>query len=635
MTRVLLLQLPIPQLNQGRQTGNIPLAGALLQQAAAGLSGFEVATLPESLTAYLGDAALLDLVLAHGADVVGFTVFCWNLDRSLFLARELKKRSAPFIIFGGPEVSPDNPRVRSPFVDFLVFGEGEVIFPRLLSDPLFRKVQSASVPADEVFRDSPSPYPAGLLEPEIENMMLLETQRGCPYRCGYCYYPKSRDRIALKDESWLLEAVKWAADREIPELYLLDPSLNARPRLGDFLVKVREINQDRRLGLISEIRAEAIDAPLAGLLAETGFTWFEIGLQSTNPRALEIMNRPLDAPKFLNGINLLKKNGIVPRIDLIAGLPGDDLDGFIRSVDFVAANDLQDDIQVFPLSVLPGTDFRRRAGQLGLEYSPDPPYLATGTPTFPRPHIFLAFEYAEYKLDVAFHPPPHLDPAWRTVNPASGPDHWVDLGGREFVAKVILESERPLSDLEVLSRRLTHPYQVFLGPRAADHVYVGRVLEILTSANPMTPLEVIFLEPPRSPRTEKLLSRIKIARPHFLDVEHQYQDSGPGDRTVMFTLISENPRRRFEGPMRRRVFWLRGGTFPTPGDLKKWSDLDGVLIDIDQPLPAALAWQAQTAPRADEIPDLCFPETRLQNNWLLLTKPEDFYFGARGFAPAP
>ena len=63
MIRVLLLQLPVPRLNYGVHTGNIPLGAACLKQAARHVSGVQVDILPESIAAYLGDAALLDIIL--------------------------------------------------------------------------------------------------------------------------------------------------------------------------------------------------------------------------------------------------------------------------------------------------------------------------------------------------------------------------------------------------------------------------------------------------------------------------------------------------------------------------------------------------------------------------------------------
>ncbi|MGA8243257.1 MAG: radical SAM protein, partial [Desulfobacterales bacterium] len=382
MIRALLLQLPIPQLNYGKQTGNIPLAAACLKLAAVDIPGTVVEIVPESIVSYLGDAALLYEILSREPDIVGFSVYSWNLRRSLHLAEKIKEAVNCRIVFGGPEITPDNRLVRSESVDFLVYGEGEVVFRHLLQDSTFWQKKTAAACADELFRSNPSPYPAGLLEPGIEDMVLLETQRGCPFRCGYCSYGKSRQHLTFKSAPLLLEAVEWAAAHKHSELYFLDPTLNTRPGIEALLEKIRTVNHRRNLALISEIRADWLDACLADRFAAAGFNWFEVGLQTTNPQALDLMNRSTDPARFLAGVSLLKERGISATIDLIAGLPGDNLDGFKGSVDFIVENDLRQDVQVFPLAVLPGTDFRARSRALGLIFEPEPPYPVMATPSF-------------------------------------------------------------------------------------------------------------------------------------------------------------------------------------------------------------------------------------------------------------
>ena len=135
MTRVLLIQLPIPHLNFGKQTGNIPLGAAYLKQAVAGLPGIRADIVPESIVSYLGDAALVQYVLDLKPEIVGFTGFSWNIERSLYLAAELKAHFQPKIIFGGPEVTADNPLVHSAQVDIFVCGEGEQAFSLLSISP--------------------------------------------------------------------------------------------------------------------------------------------------------------------------------------------------------------------------------------------------------------------------------------------------------------------------------------------------------------------------------------------------------------------------------------------------------------------------------------------------------------------
>nr|NJM03448.1 hypothetical protein [Desulfobacula sp.] len=86
--KVLLIQLPVPKLNFGLRTGNIPLGAACLKQAAAGIPDLRVDILPESLASHAGDETLVRVVAEYHPDILGFTVFSWNLMRSLYLAKK-------------------------------------------------------------------------------------------------------------------------------------------------------------------------------------------------------------------------------------------------------------------------------------------------------------------------------------------------------------------------------------------------------------------------------------------------------------------------------------------------------------------------------------------------------------------
>jgi len=635
MTRVLLLQLPVPRLNYGVQTGNIPLGAAYLKQAAGILPEVQVDILPQSIASYLGDAALIDIILARKPDIVGFTVYCWNLERSLYFAKKIKESYAAQIIFGGPEITADNPLIDSRHVDFYVYGEGEAVFLKLLQDQTFWKKRNAAEPAGAIFRKSPSPYLQNVLEPEIENVMLLETQRGCPYRCGYCYYNKSNAGLSFADEDYLLQGVKWALDYDVKELYLLDPSLNVRPGLKDLLKKISLINKGRRLEIISEIRAEAIDAEMADLFAAAGFSWFEIGLQSTNSRALEIMNRPTDIKRFAQGAKLVKERGIVPAIDLIVGLPGDDLQGFSRSVAFVAQNNLQDDIQVFPLSVLPGTDFRLNSNKLGLRFNKSPPYTLIESSEFSNEDMLLAFDYAEVRFDVVLYPMPDLDVSWKLGSDrmtATPQDLAVQIGKENYVAKLQLDSKRPLSELESLAKRLTHPYQVIIHSKLRDPDFIKKTLKVLSTINPFAPLEIIFLEPKGTPDTASFLSAVKLQRPHFLDQDLRYLFPREGNRAVLFSFVTQDTTRRFTGDMERQVFWWKNNRFPEMEDLAELSALDGILIDMARSVGEIEMWQDRFAGHAEDIPLISFADVLLQKRWLLLTMPDDYVGKALNWA---
>lgn len=637
MPHALLLQLPIPRHTYGLKTGNIPLGAACLKLASRDVDGTQVDVLPESVASYLGDAALLARVTRERPDIVGFTVFSWNLERSLHLAQALKGAYGPRIVFGGPEITPDNRLARSPAVDRRICGEGEAAFRRLLVDPAAwagpprRTGESAAI-----FRHAESPYLCGLLEPELENLMLLETQRGCPYRCGFCFYNKARDRVQFAEESQVLRAVAWAVERRIGQVYLLDPSLNVRPRLKRLLAGIARLNADRRVRFFSEIRAEAVDDDLADRLAAAGFDWFEIGLQTTNAEALRRMNRPAPVERVLAGARRLKARGITPSIDLILGLPGDNLAGFMRSVDAVAECGLEDDVQVFPLAVLPGTDFRRRRRELGLHALARPPYTVYRTDGFRPEDFLLAYDYAETRLDTVFFPLPDLDASYRV---GGRPGRWGDLrvrlGGADYVAKVMLSRRRAADSVRRAAGILTQPYQIVVPPGfgGRDHGRLEEALRLTTAANPFSPLEIVLFNPEEPPRRAALLTAAALNRPHFLDGDLRYLFPREGDRAVLITVVSDDPRVRFQGDMGRQVFWWRAAAPPGPRDLARYRHLDGILIDSDASARALMDWQDRAAGRVSERYHIAFGEAVLQRRWVQLTRPDEVAGPALSWLP--
>jgi radical SAM superfamily enzyme YgiQ (UPF0313 family) len=454
---VLLAQLPIPPPGPGPIEGNVPLAAAYLKLFARrqGLEEFyAIELLPAELANSLGDQGLIEAILARRPWMVGFTCYLWNVERTLWIAERLKQRRPELIVLlGGPEITADNARVlENPAVDYAVLGEGEQMFAELLQTLNGPAADSASV-TSELARPTcrrplnsqclhagasidldaiSSPYVEGLLDLADGRRMLLETARGCRFRCKYCYYPKSHEGLRFLSAEQILANLNCAAEHgagdcpnfrlsengTVPfagggttEVVLLDPTLNQRPDFADFLRLLRRGNTAGRLAFSGELRAEGIDAELARLLREANFHEVEIGLQSVEPKAWKLMGRPVDLAAFERGVKALLAEGIKARVDLILGLPGDTVDSVRRGFDFLHRTRAYTETQVFNLSILPGTAFRREAAQLGLRYQPWPPYYVLQTPTLSMEDIFGLMEEAQEAFGVEFDalPPPQLD----------------------------------------------------------------------------------------------------------------------------------------------------------------------------------------------------------------------------------
>lgn len=436
---ILLVQLPVPPLGPAPIRGNVPLAAAYLKLFAAqkGLEAFfDIEIFPPMLANTLGDQALASELANRSPWMIGFTCYVWNIERTLALAAAVKQRLPHVrIVLGGPEITPDNAWVLDdPSYDFAAIGEGEQTFAQLLLGVLDEPVPPVPIaglyvpPAQGGARFDPlrqpakrtplpdinvlgSPYVAGVLDAADEQMMLLETTRGCVFKCKFCYYPKSYDRQYYLEPQHVESGLRHAQERGAREVFLLDPTLNQRKDFADLLRLLARGNPGRRFTYFGELRAEGITPLTARLLKEANFTEVEIGLQSIDPDAQEKMDRKNNLRAFERGVRAIMNEGIHVKVDLIVGLPGDTLESVRRGMKYLRDEKLYSDMQVFNLSILPGTAFRHEAAELGLRFQPRPPYYVLGTPTLGLEDLYQLMDEARsiFELEFDAQPRPILD----------------------------------------------------------------------------------------------------------------------------------------------------------------------------------------------------------------------------------
>jgi MoaA/NifB/PqqE/SkfB family radical SAM enzyme len=242
-------------------------------------------------------------------------------------------------------------------------------------------------------------------------MLLLETSRGCRYRCRFCYYWKSYDAVYQLSNDNIRASLRHAAQRGAREVFLLDPTLNQRRDFADLLRLLAEGNPGRRFSYFDELRGEGVTEETARLLRQANFTEVEVGLQSVEPDAMTLMDRKNNLRAFERGVRAMMGQSIRVKVDLIVGLPGDSVASVRRGLHYLRDNGLCSDLQVFNLAVLPGTAFREQAGELGLVYQPRPPYYVLKTPRLERADLFGLIHEAQEEFGIEFDalPPPLLD----------------------------------------------------------------------------------------------------------------------------------------------------------------------------------------------------------------------------------
>jgi radical SAM superfamily enzyme YgiQ (UPF0313 family) len=363
---------------------------------------------------------VLERILSTSPDIVGLSCYVWNITLLMEVARRLKaERPGVPIVIGGPEVGPLGREVlsRYPAIDVVVRSEGEVPFGEIIErlaamgagfrGPLplddvpgivFRRdsviVETGEAPILRDLDVLPSPHLGGYVDASRARIVCIETQRGCVFRCNFCFYNKD---LSIRNRRFDLERVKqeilfWL-DRDVLEIYLMDPVFNLNAARTKELCAFIAAHNTKRVAFHAEIWAEFVDEEMARLFKAANITFLEVGLQSTDDSALATVERRLKLHKFLDGIDNLKRQQLPFELQLIFGLPGETRESFRTSLNFAARLE-PTWLSVFPLMVLPGTELWHKAGPLKLEFDPAPPYVI-------RSHLSMTRDDVAYGLRVS------------------------------------------------------------------------------------------------------------------------------------------------------------------------------------------------------------------------------------------
>ena len=330
-------------------------------------------------------------------ELVCFSCYVWNIERTLYLAENLKKaRPETKILLGGPEVSFDVERIlwEHPFVDFLIAGEGERVFSLLLeelalgersqTEPDLRGIPGLAFRREERIRANPPaapeaferiPFPYHTLPCEDDKVAYYESVRGCPFRCAYCLSSVDKTIRALP-MSRVRTDLSYFIYKRVKQVKFIDRTFNYDPRRCAEIMEYLVTNDNGVTNFHFEVCGDLIDETMLELLsrARPGLFQLEIGVQSTNPATLESIRRSCDFPRLAKNVERIRNfGGVHLHLDLIAGLPYEDYLTFKKSF-----NDVYrlrpHDLQLGFLKLLPGTPLRDMTAEYRYVFRRQAPY---------------------------------------------------------------------------------------------------------------------------------------------------------------------------------------------------------------------------------------------------------------------
>jgi anaerobic magnesium-protoporphyrin IX monomethyl ester cyclase len=327
--------------------------------------------------------------------VIGFSCYIWNIEETIKVISILKKVNPSIIIvLGGPEVSYDSFEwmQRIPQIDFIVMGDGEYTFKRLLVEiekngdfnmvPGIAYRTNGQIVMNEQsnelnIKNIPSPY---RFEEDIpyfsKRITYFETSRGCPFTCQYC---QSSIEVGVQyfDPEKVKDDLRFLMANGAKTIKFLDRTFNIN---RDYAIEIFQFLIDEHVpGAVFqfEITADIMRPEVIEFLnknAPKGLFRFEIGVQSTNDLTNELVKRKQNFAKLTRTVKMLKDAGKIDlHLDLIAGLPEENYHSFRKSFNDVF--ELRpEELQLGFLKMLRGTGLRLSATNWGYSYMDHSPY---------------------------------------------------------------------------------------------------------------------------------------------------------------------------------------------------------------------------------------------------------------------
>ena len=329
-------------------------------------------------------------------DIVGFSNYFWNYEYNLEQAKNIKEKYPECkIIFGGHQVSRESDFLQKyPFIDILIFGEGEIPFTRILrsldkgegleSIPniSFRNSEGEIIKTEdkaEGVENYPSPYLTGIFDkllnvPEgMEFNAQLETNRGCPYHCSFCDWCD----YDLPMRQFPMERVKkdleWISEHKISYCMCVDSNFGLFERdeeIAEFAVSLKKKNgfPDKFGACFAKNKTDRIFT-INKMFNDVGMSkGVSLAFQSMSETVLENISRKnMNKDKLSEQLELYHKAGIPTYTELILGLPGETLESFSEGICELLERGQHDSINVFrcevyPNSTLSNKDYMQKFG---------------------------------------------------------------------------------------------------------------------------------------------------------------------------------------------------------------------------------------------------------------------------------
>jgi len=325
----------------------------------------------------------------------GFTCNVYNCVKTCEIAKKVDEKI--ITVAGGIHFSftSEESLANFPEIDIVVRGEGELTIVDLIktlnkngklnhvqgisyrhrnvivhtpSRPLIKNLDSLPYPAYHLVEDYLKQYHFTLMAGRNTRYMILETARGCEYKCSFCtqwnhwggtWRTKSTKRIA--DE---IEYLNETYDGVF--LWLTDDHVNLRFRGKQLYEELRHRRCKDDIMLFFQARTDdvASNADLISKLREVGVYWILCGVETDSEENLNEYKKGITKSDAYNAMKILKKSDIFSQAMFVIGARRDTRES-IESLRQYSI-DIASDLAIYTtLTPFPGTIYYETAKKNG------------------------------------------------------------------------------------------------------------------------------------------------------------------------------------------------------------------------------------------------------------------------------
>ena len=424
------------------------IAASLLQE------GHEVSLLDIEGYRY-SPARVSDMIDAISCEAIAIGTLITGYKYLKWLVKQIRKSKPDIPIWVGNSIASSIPEIllHDIPVDIAVLGEGEQTIKELAKsaeeggdlatiDGICFKSDGKIIytPPRQLIEDLDSiPFPAWQLFPQkiymnsdysylslSKPMAHINTVRGCPYHCTYCYHPFQNSKIRFHSAARVVEEIKRLQHEYkvksicfADDLFIIDKKR---------IYQICDLIDQEKLKIqwTTSARVNLVDKELLIRMKQSGCVSLAFGIESASQKILDNIKKQATVEQAKLAVTLCKQVGITPICSFMIGNLGENRETAFASVDFIQQH-LETALVFFITTPYPKTELyesMKQRGKIGDEialfesYGEQADSLLVNCTDMDDDQLLALKREAEHAVWEHFvkkHPGKHLANLWKTL----------------------------------------------------------------------------------------------------------------------------------------------------------------------------------------------------------------------------